>query len=96
MSIIDFLLLLLIAGILGSLGQALGGYSTPGCAMSIVIGFVGAMIGIWAKSAFNLPELFVVQVTPHSMKFPIVWSVLGSAAFVLVLRLLLGRRMRAE
>ena len=48
MSIIDFLLLLLIAGILGSLGQALGGYSTPGCAMSIVIGFVGAMIGIWA------------------------------------------------
>ena len=96
MSIIDFLLLLLIAGIIGSLGQALGGYSTPGCAMSIVIGLVGAMIGIWAKSALNLPELFEVQVTPHSMKFPIVWSVLGSAAFVLVLRLLLGRRMRAE
>ena len=96
MNIIDFLILLLIAGIIGSLGQSLGGYSTPGCAMSIVIGFVGAMIGMWAKNSFGLPELFTVKAPGSSMKFPIVWSVLGAAAFVLVLRLALGRRMRAE
>ncbi len=46
MGIGEFLILLLVAAIIGSLGQAIGGYSTPGCAMSIVIGFVGAIIGI--------------------------------------------------
>ena len=44
MTFVDFLILLVVAGIIGALGQAIGGYSTPGCAMSVVIGFVGAII----------------------------------------------------
>lgn len=91
MSIVDFLLLLLVAGIIGSLGQAIGGYSTPGCAMSIVIGFVGALIGKWAYATWKLPELYVVSA--GGTNFPILWSVLGAAALVLVLRLVMGRRV---
>lgn len=91
MSIVDLILLLLVAGIIGALGQAVGGYSSSGCAMSIVIGFVGAIIGRWAKHAFGLPELYVIKVG-HA-NFPLIWSVLGAAAFVLILRLILGRRL---
>ena len=90
MGIVEFLLLLLVAAILGALGQAIGGYSTPGCAMSIVIGFVGAIIGRWLQHAFKLPMFFTVNV--GTIKFPIVWSVIGAALLVLVLRLIMGRR----
>lgn len=86
----DFLLLLLVAAIIGALGQAIAGYSTPGCAMSIVIGFVGALLGRWAQHYFHLPNYLPLKV--GNSTFPIVWSVLGAAAFVLVLRLVMGRR----
>jgi uncharacterized membrane protein YeaQ/YmgE (transglycosylase-associated protein family) len=91
MGIVDFLLLLLVAAIIGALGQAVGGYSTPGCAMSIVIGFVGALIGRWIQRAFGFPTFWVVYV--GDTKFAIVWSVIGAAILVLVLRLLMGRRV---
>lgn len=90
MGLWDFLLLLLVAAIIGAIGQAIAGFSTPGCAMSIVIGFVGAFIGRWAQGAFKLPMWLPVKV--GGTTFPIVWSVLGAAALVLVLRLVLGRR----
>ncbi len=90
MQVGDFLLLLLVAAIIGALGQAIAGYSTPGCAMSIVIGFVGALLGRWAQKAFALPNYLPLKIGGST--FPIVWSVLGAAAFVLVLRLVLGRR----
>ena len=94
MGIIDFLLLLLVAAIIGALGQAVGGYSTPGCAMSIVIGFVGALIGRWLQHALKLPSFFVVTV--GGTKFPIIWCVIGAAILVLVLRLIMGRRVGVD
>jgi len=90
MSLVDFLLLLVVAGIIGSLGQAIGGYSSSGCAMSIVIGFVGAIIGRWLPGALGLPMFFVVNVA--NSKFPIIWSVIGAALLVILLRVIMGRR----
>jgi len=90
MTLVDFLLLLVVAGIIGSLGQAIGGYSSAGCAMSIVIGFVGAIIGRWLPGALNLPTFAVINVS--GTKFPIVWSVIGAALLVVVLRVIMGRR----
>jgi uncharacterized membrane protein YeaQ/YmgE (transglycosylase-associated protein family) len=92
MNLVEFLLLLLVAGIIGALGQALGGYSAPGCAMSIVIGFVGALIGRWLQHQFGLPTWLTVDVG-GPVKFPVVWSVLGAALLVVVLRLIMGRRV---
>ena len=36
----QFLILLIVAGICGSLAQALVGYSRGGCLVSVVIGFI--------------------------------------------------------
>ena len=83
MSILHFLLLLLIAGICGSLGKALGGFSRGGWLVSIGLGFVGALIGTWLAHLAKLPSVFVVDI--EGQPFPVVWSILGSALFVAVL-----------
>ncbi len=41
MTLFDLLILLLVAGICGALGQAISGYSRGGCLVSIALGFVG-------------------------------------------------------
>ncbi|HEX8832931.1 MAG TPA: GlsB/YeaQ/YmgE family stress response membrane protein [Abditibacteriaceae bacterium] len=90
MGLWDFLLLLVVASIIGALGQAIAGFSTPGCLMSAIIGFVGAFIGRWLQAQFKMPEFLPVKVGDTT--FPVVWSVIGAAVLVLLLRLLLGRR----
>lgn len=90
MTLIDLSVLLLVAGICGSLGQAIAGYSRGGCMVSIALGFVGAVVGVWLARALNLPELFAVQI--GTTNFPIVWSIIGSALFVAVITLLTRRR----
>lgn len=90
MTIIDLLILLLIAGICGSLGQAIGGYSRGGCLVSIALGFVGALLGSWLATKLGLPEILPVRI--GGTGFPIVWSIIGSALFVAVISLLSRRR----
>jgi len=86
MTVLDFVILLIIAAICGSVGQALAGYSVGGCITSILVGFVGAVVGTWIAGLLGLPEVFAINVGGRS--FPIVWSVIGSALFVAVLGLL--------
>ena len=94
MTAFDFLLLLLIAGICGSLGQALGGFSRGGCLVSIALGFIGALLGMWLAEKLGLPEIFVVNI--GGKNFPIIWSIVGATLFVAVLGLIMragrGRR----
>ena len=88
--LIQFLVLLLVAGVCGALGQAIVGYSHGGCLVSIALGFVGAVVGMWLARAMGLPELFAVRI--GTTNFPIVWSIIGSALFVAVIALLTRRR----
>ncbi len=90
MTFLEFLLLLLIAGVCGALGQAIAGYSLGGFLVSIVVGFIGALLGSWMSSRLGLPELLSVQVGGEA--FPIIWSIIGSVAFVIVVGLLTRRR----
>jgi uncharacterized membrane protein YeaQ/YmgE (transglycosylase-associated protein family) len=90
MTLIDLLILLLIAGLCGSLGQAISGYSRGGCLVSIALGFVGALIGSWLATKLGLPELLPVRI--GSTGFPIVWSIIGAALFVAVISLISRRR----
>lgn len=83
MSLIDLIILLIVAGLCGSLGQAISGYSRGGCLVSIALGFIGALIGAWLARALALPELFAVNI--GGTKFPIIWSIIGSALFVAVI-----------
>lgn len=91
MTLFDLLILLLVAGICGSLGQAIAGYSRGGCLVSIALGFVGALLGMWLARMMGLPELFPVRIAGTS--FPIVWSIIGSALFVAVITLITRSRM---
>jgi uncharacterized membrane protein YeaQ/YmgE (transglycosylase-associated protein family) len=84
------LLLLLIAAVSGSIAQALVGYSRGGCIVSIVLGFIGALLGYWIADALNLFLLF--QVNIQGRNFPVIWSIIGGALFVAVLSLVGGRR----
>lgn len=90
MGLFDLILLLIVAGVCGSLGQAIVGYSRGGCLVSIALGFVGALLGVWLARMMDLPELFSVQIGTTS--FPIVWSIIGSTLFVAVITLLTRRR----
>jgi uncharacterized membrane protein YeaQ/YmgE (transglycosylase-associated protein family) len=90
MTFLGFILLLVIAAIAGSLGQAIAGYSLGGCLMSILVGFVGAFLGLWIARQFGLPEWLTINIQGES--FPLVWSIIGSALFTAVLGLLLRRR----
>jgi uncharacterized membrane protein YeaQ/YmgE (transglycosylase-associated protein family) len=90
MTILDIIVLLIIAGICGALGQAITGYSRGGCLVSIALGFIGAVLGMWLSRQLNLPEIFALRIGTTS--FPIVWSIIGSALFVAVIALISRRR----
>jgi uncharacterized membrane protein YeaQ/YmgE (transglycosylase-associated protein family) len=94
MTLIGFLVLLLIAAICGAVGQSLAGYDLGGCLVSIVVGFIGAYIGLWIAGKFGLPEIFTISI--EGKPFPVVWAVIGSALFTLIVALLrrafIGRR----
>lgn len=91
MTLIDFLILLLIAGVCGSIGQAIAGYTRGGCLASIALGFIGAIIGAWVARNLGLPPLFAINIGGNN--FPIIWSILGSALFVAVISLFTRSRV---
>lgn len=90
MTLLDFLILLLIAALAGAIGQALGGYSLGGCLVSIVVGYIGALIGLWIARQFNLPVF--IPITVGGETFPFVWSILGSTLLTIILGLITRRR----
>ncbi len=91
MTLLGFIVLLIIAALAGSLGQALAGYSSRGWLISILVGFIGAYIGLWIARQFGLPELLTFNIQGES--FPVLWSIIGSAVFTALLGLIFrGRR----
>ncbi len=90
MSLVELLVLLIVAGICGAVGQALAGYSRGGCLVAVALGFVGALLGTWLAGVFGLPAIFTITLGGRS--FPIVWSILGAALFVAVLGAVQRRR----
>lgn len=91
MTLVELLMLLLVAAVAGGLGQAIAGYSAGGCLVSIALGFVGALIGGWLAGRLGLPEPFVIDVGGQA--FPLIWSIVGAALFVALLSLISGRRV---
>lgn len=92
MSLLGLIILLLIAAICGSLGQAISGFSRGGCLVAAVVGFIGAWIGMWLGRQLGLPEPFPITVEGET--FPVLWSIIGSALFSAVLGLFSRGRVR--
>jgi len=93
MTVLDFLLLLLIAGVCGSVAQAIAGYSRGGCLVAIALGFIGALFGTWLARTMALPEPFAIQI--GGREFPVVWSIVGAALFSALLSLFTRPRVAA-
>jgi uncharacterized membrane protein YeaQ/YmgE (transglycosylase-associated protein family) len=90
MTLLEFVLLVIVAAICGAIGQTLAGYSLGGCLVSIVVGFIGAVVGVWLARQLGLPEIFTVRI--GSETFPVIWSIAGSALLALGIGLLSRRR----
>ena len=86
MTLMELLVLLIIAAICGSVGQALAGFDLGGCLVSIVVGFIGAYIGLWISRKMGWPEMLTIKLGDKT--FPIIWAVIGSAVFTLVVGLI--------
>jgi uncharacterized membrane protein YeaQ/YmgE (transglycosylase-associated protein family) len=89
MTLLEFLILLVIAAICGAIGQALAGYSLGGFVITIVVGFIGALLGTWLSRALGLPELLMIDV--GGQPFPILWAIIGSALFTAIIALFTRR-----
>jgi len=83
MTFVDVLILLIVGGVIGSIGQAIVGFSRGGCMVSIALGFIGALLGTWLARLLELPDLFVLEI--GSTRLPVVWSIIGCAIFVGIL-----------
>lgn len=70
--------------------QALAGYSTGGFVVSTGVAFIGAVLGMWLASVMDLPTFFEINV--DGTVFPLVWTIVGSAALVAVLGALTGQK----
>ena len=88
MTLTEFFILLIIAAICGGVGQSLAGYDLGGCFVSIIVGFIGAYIGLWLAHKMGLPEIFAIKVGGKT--FPVVWAVIGSALFTLIVAMIRG------
>jgi uncharacterized membrane protein YeaQ/YmgE (transglycosylase-associated protein family) len=86
MTLTQLAILLIIAAVCGGIGQSLAGYDLGGCLVSIVVGFIGAYIGLWMAGKFGLPEMLAIKVGGKT--FPVIWAVIGSAIFTLVVALI--------
>jgi uncharacterized membrane protein YeaQ/YmgE (transglycosylase-associated protein family) len=90
MTLFDFLILLIVAGLVGSVGETIAGFTRGGCLVSIVLGFIGAIVGMWIARGLDLPMLLYLDI--GGAKFPIIWSVIGAAVFVAVIGFFTHRR----
>lgn len=91
MSVLGLILLLIIAAIAGAIGQAIAGYSLGGFLVSAGVGLIGAFVGLWLSRQLGLPELMTINVDGEP--FPIIWSVIGSAIFALLVSVVSRRRL---
>lgn len=97
LTLTGLLILLVIAGICGAIGRAIGGGTGGGFIVSIAVGFVGALLGTFIAHSMRLPELLTVAVDGRA--FPILWSIIGASLFVAIVHLLSGgprRRLRYD
>jgi uncharacterized membrane protein YeaQ/YmgE (transglycosylase-associated protein family) len=83
MTIVELLLLILVGAICGAIAEMLVGYSPGGFLASVVIGFLGALLGTWLAPQIGLPSVFAVNIGGYTIE--ILWAILGAIILLLVL-----------
>jgi uncharacterized membrane protein YeaQ/YmgE (transglycosylase-associated protein family) len=90
MTLLEFAIYIVIAGICGAIARAIAGGSGGGFIISILVGFLGAFVGTWLARMMHWPTIFSVAVEGHP--FPIFWSVVGGLILVAFAHVLLRPR----
>ncbi|HEU5481274.1 MAG TPA: hypothetical protein VFU90_15620 [Candidatus Tumulicola sp.] len=75
MTLFEFVIYLVIAGVCGAIARSIAGGTGGGFIVSVLLGFLGAFVGTWIARMVHLPVLVVVDIAGHP--FPIVWSIIG-------------------
>jgi uncharacterized membrane protein YeaQ/YmgE (transglycosylase-associated protein family) len=86
LTVMEVVALFAIAFVCGAIGQAVAGVTKRGCMATIALGFIGALLGRIVAVKFGLPSLFDIDIGGNP--FPVVWSILFSAAFVALISLM--------
>src|SRR5215207_4886828 len=89
MSLLELLVLLIIAGMAGAVAEFLLGFTPGGFLVSIILGVIGAYIGRWLANQLNLPVLLPITVGTQTIE--LVWTILGALVLVGFFSLLRGR-----
>lgn len=83
---IDILISLIIAGIAGSIARSISGFSRGGCIISIVVGFIGAIIGTWLARELQLPDPLIITI--RGATYNLLWTIIGAVIFTALLSLI--------
>ena len=89
-TLLGLIIFLIIAAVCGGIGRAIGGEVRGGLAVSIALGFIGALLGPWLAGLLGLSEPFSIRIDGQT--FPILWSIIGAALFVALIHLITRRR----
>jgi uncharacterized membrane protein YeaQ/YmgE (transglycosylase-associated protein family) len=88
--IVEFGALVVVAGIVGVIGQFVTGYSRGGLPVSVIMAFVGALVGPRAADYFDWAEPIYVPL--GDVQFPLVTSAAGALVLVVIVNLLTKKR----
>ncbi len=86
-SILGIILFLAVAGLCAAVAEYVLGIH-QGMVTTVLIGLIGAAVGVILRSLLNLPAWLSIA------GIPLVWTILGSLIVVLIVRLVTGGRRR--
>jgi uncharacterized membrane protein YeaQ/YmgE (transglycosylase-associated protein family) len=75
MNVLEFLILLVMAGVLGVVAQQILG-TKYGMVVSVIFGIVGAFLGRQLAKWFHFPAYFSITIGDTSV--PVLWALIGA------------------
>lgn len=72
--------MILVAIVCGTIAQLTSSHSKGGWILHPLIGFFGALAGVFVSRSLNAPVLYDVRI--GSVLFPVIYSILGAVLFL--------------
>ena len=80
MSITNFIVTLIVAGLCGWVASMLMGARRMNVLLLVLLGFVGGWVGVWINDL--VPAISLPSVSIAGESFPIFWIIIGSVVVV--------------
>lgn len=94
MSVADFIIMLVLAALLGAVSQRILGFQMGGWILATVLGFLGVLLGRWVVYQFGFWEPIPIYV--RGRPFPLMWCMIGGVGATFFAAWLSRRRRRAR